>query len=112
MKNWYLLIAIIGFILPNIYVTMESVETGNVLLWLNPMATVEGMFANRISTAFIIDLLVVVVVFFAWSYGEAKRIGFKHVYWIWVLTMMFGMAGTFPLFLYFRAKAMEENTEA
>ncbi|QOI98146.1 MAG: DUF2834 domain-containing protein [Flammeovirgaceae bacterium] len=102
MKIIYLILAVIGFIAPNIFVAIESVETGNILLWLDPTATLSGMFGNRIATAFIVDLLVVVFIFFFWTYHEAKLHGIKNVWVIWVLTMLFGMAGTFPLFLYLR----------
>jgi len=104
MKKNYLLLAVLGFIAPNIFVAIESVETGNVLLWLDPQATLNGMFGNRIATAFIVDLLVVVVIFFFWSYTEAKKHNIKNVWVIWVLTLLFGMAGAFPLFLYVREK--------
>lgn len=109
MKNLYLILAIIGFIVPNVWVTIESVETGNILLWLDPRATVQGMFENRISTAFIVDLLVVVFVFIIWTYHEAKKFRVKNVWAIWVLTLIFGMAGPFPLFLYLREKAMHNE---
>lgn len=102
MKALYLILSIAGFIAPNIYVFKVSFETGNFLLWLDPIATVTGMFGNDISTAFIIDLLVVVAVFFVWSYQEAKKLEIKRLWIIWVLTMLFGMAGTLPLFLYLR----------
>lgn len=104
MKKIYLLLSIIGFIAPNIFVMMVSVQTGNVLLWLHPMATLNGMFANQIATAFVVDLLVAVVVFFIWTYNESDRLQMKKPYLIWILTMLFGMAGTFPLFLYQREK--------
>ncbi len=100
MKKFYLILAIIGFIVPNILVYQVSVETGNILLWLHPAATIAGMFANKISAAFIIDLLVVVFVFFVWTFTEAERYKIKHVWIYWLLTFLFGMAGTFPLFLY------------
>jgi hypothetical protein len=100
MKKLYLFLAVIGFIAPNIIVFMESVDSGNILLLLHPAATIAGMFANRISTAFIVDLLVVVFIFFVWSKVEATRYGIKNVWFIWLLTLLFGMAGTFPLFLY------------
>ena len=102
MKNIYLILAIIGFIAPNIWVGMVSVETGNWLFWLDPTATMQGMFGNDISTAFIVDLLVVVLIFMVWTFTEGKRLGMKPPYLIWVLTFLFGMAGTFPLFLYQR----------
>jgi hypothetical protein len=100
MKRVYLLLAVLGFILPNILVYMVSFETGNILLLLNPAATIAGMFANKISTAFIVDLLVVVFVFFVWTVIEAKRYKIKYVWIYWLLTLLFGMAGSFPLFLY------------
>jgi hypothetical protein len=104
LKRIYQLLAVLGFIAPNIFVAVESVETGNVLLWLDPQATLNGMFGNRIATAFIVDLLVVVFIFFFWTYTEAQKHNIKNVWIIWVLTLLFGMAGTFPLFLYLREK--------
>ena len=100
MKNIYLLLTILGFIAPNIFVVIESIESGNIFLWFDPLATINGMFANRIATAFVIDLLVVVIIFFIWTYREAEKHHIKNIWFIWVLTILFGLAGTFPLFLY------------
>lgn len=100
MKKFYLFLSIIGFIAPNILVFLVSVDTGNILLLLHPSATLAGMFANRISGAFIVDLLVVVFVFFIWTITEAQRYKIKYVWIYWLLTLLFGLAGTFPLFLY------------
>lgn len=61
MKPLYAFLAIVGFVVPNILVFYESIETGNILLWLDPQATLNGMFGNRIAAAFISDLLFVVV---------------------------------------------------
>src|SRR5688572_13397541 len=104
MKKIYLFLTVLGFIAPNIWVAIESYETGNILLWLDPAATMNGMFNNRIATAFVVDLLFVVVVFFVWTYYEARKLQIKNVGLIWLLTMLFGMAGSFPLFLYMREK--------
>jgi len=110
MKKIYFVLAIIGFIIPNIFVAIESVETGNILFWLDPTATIHGMFGNRISTAFILDLLVAVLVFFIWTNHEGKKCGMKNIWKYWLLTLLFGMAGTLPLFLYHREeKISPEN---
>ena len=106
MQRTYLILTILGFIAPSIPVAMESVETGNFLLYAQPMATIEGMFANRISTIFMIDLLFVVMVFFIWSYQEAKKHSIKRIGVVWVLTMLLGLAGGLPLFLYLREKQL------
>ena len=109
MKNQYLTLAVVGFIAPNILVYLESIETGNVLLYANPIATIDGMFANRISTIFIIDLLFAVMVFFIWTYNDAKKSGVKNLGLIWLLTMLLGLAGGFPLYLYFKEKASNDQ---
>ena len=104
MKTIYLILCVIGFIVPNIYVAKISIESGNLLLWLDPVSTISGMFANDIATAFVVDLLFTVLVFFYWTWSEAGRLGMKRPWPIWLLTMMFGIAGALPLFLYKREK--------
>lgn len=112
LKQVYLMLAVLGFILPNVFVFQESIATGNWLFWLDPKATTEGMFGNRISTAFIIDLLVAVFVFFLWSYHTAQKFNIKNVWIYWILTLLFGVAGPFPLFLYNIELAKEANPES
>lgn len=102
MKKIYLMLSIIGFILPNIFVLKVSIDTGNILLWYDLPTTLSQMFANSIATAFIIDLLFVVTVFFIWTFQEAKKHPVKHLWVVWLLTMLFGLAGSLPLFLYLR----------
>ena len=102
MKRTYLILSIIGFILPNVLVLQESIEKGNYMLYRYPLDTFADMFANRISSIFAIDLLFAVLVFFIWSYYESKIKGIKNLGWVWLSTMLFGLAGAFPLFLYLR----------
>ena len=106
MKNIYLSLAIIGFVAPTILVLNESIETGNILLYANPIATLEGMFANRISSIFMIDLLFTVLVFFIWTYFDGRKIGLKKTWLVWLLTMLFGLAGGFPFYLYLKEKTI------
>ncbi len=107
MKRFYLIAAIIGFILPNILVVQESLETANWLLYAQPMATIKGMFATRISSIFMIDLLWVLLVFFVWSWPESRRLGIKNMGWLYLATMLLGLGGGLPLFLYLREQALE-----
>lgn len=102
MRRIYFWAAIIGFVIPNILVAKISIETGNILLYGDIPTTFTSMFANDISTVFIIDLLLVVFFFMAWSYKEAKRYQMKELWWTWLLTFAFGLAGGLPLFLYWR----------
>jgi len=102
MKRTYLILTIIGTILPNIFVVLESIESGNYLLYAHPIDTINGMFASYISSAFITDLLFIVILFLFWSYREAKRYKMKGMYLVWVYTFALGIAGGLPLFLYLR----------
>ncbi|HMV09727.1 MAG TPA: DUF2834 domain-containing protein [Cyclobacteriaceae bacterium] len=106
MRSLYALLAVVGFIVPNILVFRESVETGNILLWLDPAATLGGMFGNRIAAAFVTDLLCVVLVALIWIVIESKRLNMKNSWIYVVLTLLFGLAGPLPLFLYQREKAL------
>ena len=111
MKSTYLVLAILGFIAPNILVLMESMETGNILLYADIAATISSMFANRISTIFSIDLLVAVMVFFVWSFYDSKELNLKNTWQVWLLTMLFGLAGAFPYYLYRREQAKEVSSQ-
>ncbi len=104
MKNKYLVLTLIGTLLPNIFVIKETIRSGNILLYAHPLDTFSAMFVNNISTAFIIDLLFIVILFLFWSYKEARRLEIKNVYLVWIYTFVFGIAGGLPLFLYFREK--------
>ena len=110
MKRWYLLLSVIGFILPNIWVMKVTVETGNLLFWWDVPTTFSQMFANDIATAFMVDLLFVVLVFFFWSYHQAKKHQIKYLGLTWLLTMLFGIAGGFPLFLYLKELSQDTSS--
>lgn len=111
MKKIYLALAIIGFTLPNILVAMESIETGNILLYADPISTFEAMFANRISSIFIFDLLIAVVVFFVWTHHESKKHHMNHPWKLWLITMFFGLAGALPLFLFWKESNRLSNQQ-
>ncbi|MCD2259508.1 DUF2834 domain-containing protein [Psychroserpens luteolus] len=104
MKKVYLALSVLGTILPNIFVVIESYKTQNYLLYTKPLDTFNGMFANNISSAFIIDLLFIVALFLIWSYRESKKYDIKNMIPIWIYTFAFGIAGGLPLFLYFRER--------
>ncbi|MCP4441575.1 MAG: DUF2834 domain-containing protein [Aureispira sp.] len=108
MKTVYLILTILGIIAPNVLVIQESIESGNIMLWLHLNDTFQAMFANRISSIFMIDLLFAVLVFMIWSYQKGKQYQIKQVGWVWVATMLLGLAGGFPMMLYLIEKKKEE----
>ena len=108
MKNKYIILTVIGTILPNIFVIKESIESGNILFYARPIDTFYGMFANNISSAFMVDLLFIVGLFLFWSYHEARRLKMNNAYWIWAYTFAFGIAGGLPLFLFYRERKVQD----
>ncbi|MFY0672819.1 MAG: DUF2834 domain-containing protein [Bacteroidia bacterium] len=107
-KHWYLLLTIIGFLAPNVFVTMESAATGNVLLWAKPIDTLEALFAKNIPAAYATELILVIITFFVWSYKSAKKYKIRITPFLWLLTLALGLSGTFPLFLYLRELKREK----
>jgi hypothetical protein len=109
MKKVLIVLTVIGTVLPNIFVLKESFESGNYLLYAAPLDTFRDMFATNASSAFIIDLLFIVLLFLWWSYKEAKSLEIKNVWIFWVYTFALGIAGGLPLFLYFRQRRLEDQ---
>jgi len=69
-------------------------------------AFIADNYVNAASASITNDLLVVVVVFLFWSFGEARKLGMKH-WWVYVpLTFGIAIAFSFPLFLLMRERRM------
>jgi hypothetical protein len=108
MQRVYLVLAVLGYLVPGALMVQESLRTGNILFWTDPARTTAGLFANPVSTTFALDLLGVVVVAFVWMAHEARRVGIGRVWPFWMLTLLFGLAGTLPLYLYMRERRLPE----
>lgn len=97
MKRIYLILAVLGCILPYAVI-------GAYLLGGGPDFGVlfERFLANQMAQLFAADLLVSALVFLVYSWIEARRLGMRN-WWAYLLaTMMVGLSFGLPLFLYFR----------
>jgi hypothetical protein len=106
MERVYLGLAIVGFLVPNTVTLIESVQTGNILFWADPARTTSELFANRTSAAFALDLFATAVAALIWMSREAGRVGIRRVWRFWALTLLFGLGGILPLFLYLRERRL------
>jgi Terpene cyclase DEP1 len=104
MRRVYLALTVLGYLAPGVPSVIESARSGNVLFWTDPARTTSELFVNLTSTAFALDLFAVVIVALIWMTREARRLGIPRVWRFWVLTLLFGLGGTFPLFLYVRER--------
>ena len=106
VASTYLVLAVIGFLMPGIPMLMESWQTSNWLFWAMPSRTIAELFVNRTSTAFALDLFAAVIVAYIWMTLESRRLGLRGVWRFWLLMALFGLGGTLPLFLWYRERAL------
>ena len=107
-EQLYLALSIAGFLLAGGYTLWQSVETGNWLFWTQPTRTLRELFANGTSTAFGIDLTLVVISAFVWMWHESRALSIPRVWRFWLLALLFGLAGPLPLFLYVRERRLQQ----
>ena len=103
MKRLYLLLAILGLILPYYFFVSFLVAYG-----LDLPLLFDQLFANDISTFFAIDLVITAIVFLVFSYRESRRAGMGHWWAYLVSTLVIGPSFALPLFLYFRESLLRE----
>jgi hypothetical protein len=109
MKTFYLVLTIVGFTIPAVFVPIYALEHPDNLLFIaNPAKTLDLMFGNAGRSAFSADLLWVFIVFFVWLTIEARARGIHHSWIFILLTCLFGMSGPFPLFRCVREKMIHE----
>jgi Terpene cyclase DEP1 len=106
MARVYLILAVVGFIVPNVFTFAESVQTGNILFWTDPARTTSELFVNRTSTAFGLDLFATAIAALIWITRESRRVGITRVWRFWVLALLFGLGGVLPLFLHIRERRL------
>jgi Terpene cyclase DEP1 len=104
LEHLYLGLAVLGFAVTGGYTLWQSARTGNWLFWTQPRRTLSELFANGTSTAFGLDLALVVVTTFVWMWHEARAHGIPAVWRFWLLTLLLGLAGPLPLFLFVRER--------
>lgn len=66
-------------------------------------------YANPSSASLTNDIAVILVVFFFWSFFEARQLGMKH-WWVYVpLSIGVALAFAYPLFLLMRERAIAKR---
>src|SRR5947199_10575032 len=106
MSRIYFGLAVLGYGIAVPPMILESVRSGNILFWTKPHLTVSELFANLTSTSFALDAMAVAVVMLIFITREAHRMRIGRVWIYWVLTLLFGVSGTLPLFLAIRERRL------
>jgi hypothetical protein len=104
MKNIYLALAVIGFIVPYYFFLQLPAEGG-----FNLPALLQPFFANNFMKGAAMDLTISVIVFWIYMFTEASKLQMRHP-WVYLLaTLLVGLSFALPLFLYFRERNVEAN---
>jgi len=106
MKNTYLVLTVIGSIVPWSFLLGFFVKEGLAMdLFL------QYIFANSVASAVAADLLISATVFLIFTSVELKRLGVStSLRFLYVLvTFGVGLSCSLPLFLYFREQTLESN---
>ena len=101
-KNIYLVLALIGFVIP-FYFLFRFISLNGFDLPL----LIQQVFANNASTAFVADLILSIIVFWVYLFAEANRSQMKNAWLYFLASSLIGLSFALPLFLYFRERKLE-----
>jgi hypothetical protein len=97
MKGFYLVLTLIGLVVPYFFFLSFVSESG-----LNGGLLLRELLGTKISTSFATDLLISGLVFLGYVRAEAARLRVPY-WWLYGLAMLIiGLSFAFPLFLYVR----------
>jgi Terpene cyclase DEP1 len=101
-----LVLAIVGFVVPNVFVGSfiadEGVDVGDYL----SLAT-----ASTPSTQLLSDLVIAGLAFFIWAAIEGHRVGMRR-WWVCIpASLLVGLCFGLPLFLFMRERAIRSARE-
>ena len=107
MKRFYLILAIAGLVIPYYFFFLFLRENG-----LNLPLFVQQIFANPVSTFFVVDLFITALAFLAYAYESSRSI-YMPGWWFYVLaTLLVGPSFAMPLFQWHKAVHIEMLAQA
>ena len=96
-KNFYLICAILGTLIPWLFFGQFFATEG-----FDIPLFVRSLFANGAAGGFSADVLISIVVFFVWSYADAQKHKIKNWWWVIPAGCTVGLSLALPLYLYLR----------
>ena len=104
LKTFYLCSAIVGTIVPWLFFASFFRENG-----IDIPLFIVSLFENGAAGGFSVDVLISIVVFWVWSYVDAKRNGVVRWWMILPASLTVGLSLSLPLYLYLREAKMDEK---
>lgn len=105
-KNIYLLLAVVGAVVPYLFFSEFVASQG-----LDLGAFVSALFVNGAAGGISADLLITSFVFWLWSYHDARQLEISNWWLIPIINLMIGLSAALPFYLYLRdGKALQTPT--
>ena len=105
MRPFYLLMAVLGTILPWAFFGNWFFHQG-----LSPLAFLKAIFPNAAASAFTADVILSSIVFWVWSFVDARRQRITSWWLVLPAGALVGLSLSLPLYLYLREDRLcEEN---
>ncbi len=99
MKNVYLLLTIVGAIVPYIFFFQFIQVEG-----LNLLAFIQALFVNGAAGGFSADILISSFIFWLFMFQQTKEANAPKPYLFIILNLMIGLSCALPAYLYAREK--------
>jgi Protein of unknown function DUF2834 len=106
MKRLYLVLCVVGFLVPYWQFIPWAAEHG-----INLPLLVRDLFANRISSFFGLDVLISAVVLWIFIAAEGSHLGMRRLWLPIVATCVVGVSLGLPLFLYLRQVHLDRTVD-
>lgn len=96
-KNTYLVLAIVGAVVPYVFFWTFVSSEG-----LNLGSFVSSLFVNGAAGGFSADLLITSIVFWLWSFHDARQLTVPRWWVIPLINLTIGLSAALPFYLYLR----------
>ena len=97
MRSFYLVMMIAGTLVPWLFFGRFVADNG-----LDLPGFVAGLFANGAAGGFSSDVVISALVFWVWSYGDARRNGITRWWLVLPATALVGLSLSLPFYLWMR----------
>lgn len=97
MKRFYLICAVVGAVIPWAFFASFFAQSG-----LNFPLFISNLFVNGAAGGFSSDVLISIVVFWVWSYLDARKLNIRRWWIVLPSSFLVGLSLALPLYLYLR----------
>ena len=99
LKPLYLIACVVGTVMPWYFFSLFFAQQG-----FDVIALFRNFFGNTAASGATWDLLVSIIVFWVWSFFDARKRGEKRWWIVLPATALVGLSLALPLYLYWRSE--------